>query len=216
MAKAVALPDQPAISRDEEARFNALMRRADAGDPKALASLRTVLDSPEGREVWGTAGDLAVQAEASLIRAVAGKNAIVIESAERRLAEFRRELAGPTPTPLERLLVARIAACWLHLGYAETIYVQNMAGLTIPQADFHQRRIDHAHRRYLSAIKALAQVRRLISPIVQVNVGERQQINTVVATVALGAPSVADGTPTPTADRASGHAACRNDGNGGR
>ena len=212
MAKAVALPDQPASEREVEERFNALMRRADAGDPKALASLRTVLDSPDGRTVWETAGDLAVQAEASLVRAVAGKNAIVKESTERRLAEFKRELTGPNPTPLERLLVARIAACWLHLGYVETIYVQNMASLTIQQADFHQRRIDHAHRRYLSAIKALAQIRRLLVPMVQVNVGERQQINTVAARVVQSAAPLADGTPPTTVGRASGHAAARNDG----
>ena len=33
---------------------------------------------------------------------------------------------------------------------------------------------DRAHRRYLSAIRTLAQVRRLLTPAVQINVGENQ------------------------------------------
>jgi hypothetical protein len=37
-----------------------------------------------------------------------------------------------------------------------------------------QKRIDIAHRRYLSAIKAFAQVRHLKLPAAQVNIGEKQ------------------------------------------
>ncbi len=40
----------------------------------------------------------------------------------------------------------------------------------------YQRRINHAHRRYLSAIQSLAQVRRLGGKPVQVNIGN-QQVN---------------------------------------
>jgi hypothetical protein len=38
----------------------------------------------------------------------------------------------------------------------------------------HQKRIDHASRRYLAAIKAQAVVRRLQVPTMQVNIGEKQ------------------------------------------
>ena len=34
--------------------------------------------------------------------------------------------------------------------------------------------LDHAHRRYLSAIRTLAQVRKLLVPVVQVNIADRQ------------------------------------------
>jgi hypothetical protein len=51
-----------------------------------------------------------------------------------------------------------------------------MAELTLRQAEFHQKRITMAHNRYLSAIRTLAQVRRLGVPAVQVNIGE-QQVN---------------------------------------
>ena len=87
-----------------------------------------------------------------------------------------QELSGPEPSPLERLLVERIVMCWLHLYYAEAIYIQSMSELTLRQAEFHQKRITLAHNRYLSAIRTLAQVRRLGVPAVQVNIGE-QQVN---------------------------------------
>ena len=100
----------------------------------------------------------------------------VAEAISRRAAELRRELAGAEPTPLERLLVSRIAACWLQLHYAEMRYTQNLGKLTMEQGEYHQRKIDRAQKRYLTAIKALAQVRRLLTPTVQVNIAD-QQVN---------------------------------------
>ena len=86
------------------------------------------------------------------------------------------ELAGPQPSPLERLLVERIVLCWLHLHYAEALYVQHLEKLTLRQDEFFQQRISKAQARYLSAIRTLAQVRRLGVPAVQVNIGQQQVI----------------------------------------
>jgi hypothetical protein len=72
--------------------------------------------------------------------------------------------------------VERIAATWLQLHYFETLYAQNMDELTIAQSEFHQKRIDRAHQRHLSAVKTLAQIRK-IGPAVQINIAEKQ-INT--------------------------------------
>jgi len=38
--------------------------------------------------------------------------------------------------PLELPLAERVAACWLHLQYAETVSAQNLRSLTLPQADY--------------------------------------------------------------------------------
>jgi hypothetical protein len=73
--------------------------------------------------------------------------------------------------------------CWLHLHYAENIYVQAMHELTITQATFHRRRLSLAQSRYLSAIRTLAQVRRLQVPAVQVNIA-REQVNVAAITPA--------------------------------
>ncbi|HLM78571.1 MAG TPA: hypothetical protein VK361_09320, partial [Rubrobacteraceae bacterium] len=74
------------------------------------------------------------------------------------------------------LLAERIVACWLQLQYAEAIYVQNLGDLNMKQSEYHQRRLDRLHKRYLSSIKTLAQIRKL-GPAVQINIAEKQ-INT--------------------------------------
>ena len=85
------------------------------------------------------------------------------------------DLAGPAPSPLEALLVERVVACWLAVSYYEGNYHQNLRdGMSLTQSMYHQKRITLAHNRYLSAIKTLAQVRRLALPVMQVNIGESQ------------------------------------------
>ena len=93
------------------------------------------------------------------------------------MARLRKEVAGDDPSPVERLLADRVALCWLALHDAEIRFAQ-AKDLTIKQAEFWQKRIDCAHRRYLSAIKTLATVRRLAFPALQVNIA-RKQVNTI-------------------------------------
>ena len=52
-----------------------------------------------------------------------------------------QELAGPESSPLEHLVAERIVMCWLHLYYAEAVYIQSMQELTLRQSEFHQKRI---------------------------------------------------------------------------
>ena len=89
---------------------------------------------------------------------------------------MKAELAGEYPSPLERLLVERVAATWFLLLYLETLYAQHRGELTMAQDDYHQRCLDRAHRRHLSAIRTLAQVRKLLKPTVAqvINIGEKQ------------------------------------------
>ena len=58
-------------------------------------------------------GNLTLQVERSLIEAAAGKNLAFREALGPKLDRMRAELAGPSPTPVERLLVERIVTCWL-------------------------------------------------------------------------------------------------------
>jgi len=94
------------------------------------------------------------------------------------VGRLRRAWVGPDPTSLETALVERVAACWLALVYAEGTYGQRLGGtgarLTWDEDEYHRKRVDQAERRYLRAIKALAEVRRLQLPAVQLNIGERQ------------------------------------------
>ncbi len=100
------------------------------------------------------------------------------EAMGRQLACMREEVAGENPSPLERLLAERVVATWLQVQLFEGIYASSMfKSMTLSQADYHQRRIDKAHGRHLSAIRALAQIRKM-GPLIQVNIAEKQ-INTV-------------------------------------
>ena len=131
------------------------------------------LDESPG--IWQSTGELARAAQGSIIQRMGGEdNLLVREVYVRKLDAMRQELAGPEPSPLERLLADRIITCWLHVNHAEAIFAQGE--FTLPEADFHQRRISRAHQRYLSAIRTLAQVRKLLGPTVQVNIAN-QQVN---------------------------------------
>ena len=60
--------------------------------------------------------------------------------------------------------------------YFEVLAIQNIAQLTLRQAEFDQQRISKVQTRYLAAIRSLAHIRRLNVPAVQINMAE-QQVN---------------------------------------
>jgi hypothetical protein len=144
----------------------AIVDRARKGDTTALPALRVLLQDPAAVDRLG--GDLARQAELALVHAAAGQNLALREALTRKLDLLRAELAGPAPAPLERLLVSRVVACWLQLHHADMVLHQQ--NFTLAQAEHHERKRDRAHKRYLSAIKTLALVRKLALPFLQVNV----------------------------------------------
>src|SRR5262249_37446886 len=95
-----------------------------------------------------------------------------------KLDLLRAELAGPNPSPVERLLVERVVACWLQVQDADVRYAQAQNDRPSRQhSDFLQRRMDRAHRRYLSALRTLALVRKLAVPVLQVNIADKQRMN---------------------------------------
>ena len=161
-------------SAPTEAEVKKLLRKAEKGDKAVLPALQIWMDRTPG--YWETVGDLAQTARQSLIQTISGDNLLAQEAHARKCAALMEEIAGPQPCPLERLLVERIVLCWLHLYYAEALYAQNMQELSLRQAEFYQQRLSKAQARYLSAIRTLAQVRRLGIPAIQVNVGQQQVI----------------------------------------
>jgi hypothetical protein len=93
--------------------------------------------------------------------------------------DLSAELAGPSPSPAETVLAETAATCWFAFRLHEARYaggVTSEGGMTLAQSEHAQRRIDRAHRRFLSTVKALAAVRRLSIPSLQINVA-RQQVN---------------------------------------
>jgi len=164
---------------DPQGRMTQLLPRANDGDPEAVAALRATLD--ETPALWDHISDLAAQAEGEFLEKATGGNPVFAEAFRRGARAKRRALLGPSPSPLERLLVDRVVVCWLYLAYVETTYHQD-PNSSWRQDEQHQRRIDRAQRRYLSSIRALATVRKLERPALHLNIAD-QQIN--VAQVAI-------------------------------
>jgi hypothetical protein len=165
---ATAVPTDPKELRK-------VLERAQRGDETTLPVLRELLNE---KHMVEACGNLAEHSEHTLVRKFSGKDLTLREGLRRKLECLRAELAGPTPAPLERLLVERVVACWLHLYHLEAVYA-GKDSMALELASYYQRSLSAAHKRYLSAIKTLALVRRLAMPVLvqQVNVAAKQQVN---------------------------------------
>lgn len=153
------------------AEIQALADRAQKGDATALPDVRALLAKPGTADILG--GNLAKEAVRALVDAYAGNNLLVRESVTKKLAEMRAELAGPTPTALEALLVERVVATWLHLHHLEAVYAGKKE-MSLALGTYYQKCMTAAQKRYLGAIKGLAEVRKLALPVLQVNIAKRQ------------------------------------------
>jgi hypothetical protein len=180
-------PDLATMSEDEleecratVATLRDLSDRAQAGDEEAALNIRKVLDdSPD--LAWLFIKGPAKMAESAMIDEMTkGGDLASKEFLTHQLESMRIEVAGENPSPLERLLAERVVATWLQVQLFEGLYAVGMKSGSRIQDDHRQKRLDRAHRRHLSAIRTLAQIRKL-GPAVQINIAEKQ-INTTGTT----------------------------------
>ncbi len=166
------------IADDSRSELVALVRRANRGDEQAEQRVVCLLkEVPALKDLMDAWGNMAEQAESALVDLASGDDKLLHESVRRQIRALRSEIAGPAPTPLERLLAERVALCWFQATCADSYYARKVqAGVSFAEGDYLQRVQDRTHRRYLQSIKALAQVRRLLIPPVQVNIAD-QQVN---------------------------------------
>ncbi len=178
-------PDLAAMSKDEleerratVAKLADLTERAQGGDEQAALDIRKILDgSPD--LAWRFIKGPGKMAESALIDEITrDKDLASKELLRHQLESMRIEVAGGNPSPLERLLAERVVATWLQVQLFEGLYATGMKGERMSQGDYRQKRLDRAHRRHLSAVRTLAQIRKL-GPAVQINIAEKQ-INTAV------------------------------------
>jgi hypothetical protein len=105
-------------------------------------------------------------------------NLLARKALEEQLAELRNDLRSTGDSPLERILIDRVVACWLQASYADFQRGEHLkkGSYSFAQGRYDEDRQDRAHRRLLQAAKTLATVRRLLAPAVQINVGQNQII----------------------------------------
>lgn len=147
------------MNPDELAKLHALLKQAEQGDRSVVPELRKLLDAHP--EIWEFYGDLAHQAQESWLQLAAGSNHLLHKSFNRKVEVLKEKLAGPSPTPLEELLVERIAICWLQVNYADALAAQTNPTVPIHQTTLQKRQTSAQHR-YLRAIQSLATVRKLL------------------------------------------------------
>ena len=183
--------DQPA------AVVSAISRAELEESEKAVEKLRDLLSLaekdqenalPKIRQILGEHPDLAQRflylghmAEEILLGSMTKDDLATRELFHSQLNAMREEIAGENPSPLERLLAERIVATWLQIQLFEGLYARGMSKGSMPIArdGYHQKRLDQIYRRHLSAIRALAQIRKLLKggAITQINIADKQ-INT--------------------------------------
>jgi hypothetical protein len=150
------------------------MERGELGPEKAIpeSSTRAVLPL----NAHGIA-DLAERTQLALSRALAGFDDGYQRAIAEHCVERRRELTLENDGALEHLLIEQVVTCELAATYADQLAHENDV-ISIAQAEYLLRRQESTHRRLLSACRALATVRRLRIPAVQLNVAQ-QQVNVV-------------------------------------
>jgi hypothetical protein len=167
---AVSKPKPPAPGQETLE----LINRASKGDQSCLPAIQALLADGDRGEFYREAyGSPAEWLRKSIIKQAAGKCVVSEEAISQTLDKVRSELEGPNPAPIERLLAERASLCWALVNWYETL-LQLAENMSIAQADHYQRKIGRAHGRFLSAVRALAQVRKLALPTLQLNIAKNQ------------------------------------------
>ena len=135
-----------------------IVRKANAGDQRALTQLRQFLDRNPG--VWRHIGDLARVAETAWIGLISGGDKLSAEAIRRQLGELREGLLGDAPNAVEKLLSDTVIASWLEVRYLEAASAET--GGTLTQTGHLLKRLESAQRRHLAAVKQLVQIRKLL------------------------------------------------------
>ena len=161
--------------RDRLMALQELSEKAEGGDKDARFELRRAVRESTP-EVITRVSDLAGSYRRALAKSASGGDPLLQEGLQERTRLMAQKVAGDKPTALEGLLAERVVSCWLVVELMET--------LTAAQLDRdNTRRVvashvlqmmklqESANRRYLAAIKTLAQVQKLQAntPSVQYN-----------------------------------------------
>jgi hypothetical protein len=152
-----------------------LADKAEGGEDGARLELRRRLRE-ETPEVVARCSDSARSYRRLLAERSSGGNPLRKEAISERAGRMALELAGENPTPLEVLLSERVASLWVLVELQEALMAAWYYKATSPAFVLQMARLqESAHRRYLAAIKTLAQVQKLQGPSrVQVNIGGNQ------------------------------------------
>ena len=155
--------------------LTAMSQLAEKGDERASQALIEACQTvPRLWEILSTLSSLAVRSWVDLLAPAGPGTAITRRTIEKEIERKRTEVAGETPSPLERLLAERVALCWVAANYADAEYTRKLkAGMSFREGEYYSKRCEQTNRQLLKAIESLARVRRLLTPM-QINIGQNQ------------------------------------------
>ena len=174
MSKKVTRSPNGQKSKNQEEQIQKLEEKAQQGDKSALKKFETLPDAKQFlMEVYG---ELGKHTQQDLLASYLKDNEMYKRGVALKAEALQKELEGPDPSALERLLVERVVACWIDTNMVDRIVTHVQAGSEerLYQWTYYQKRQERAQRRFLAACKALAQVRRLLRVNIQVNIAEKQ------------------------------------------
>jgi hypothetical protein len=100
------------------------------------------------------------------------------ETMRAQVQQLKQRMGYGLCPPIEDLIIDNVALCWLRLHVLEYKYTNLRLNekFTIDQAEWLEKRMDAAQRRFLRATQALARVRKLTRQAIQmqVNIADRQ------------------------------------------
>ena len=142
-----------------------LSEKAEGGDAEAKRELRRAVKE-SAPEVIARCSDISRNYRRLVADTASGRDPLVQEAIVEWAERMAVEIAGETPTLLEVLLAERIASLWVLLEAQEALlfawYSRENMGRTSPAFVLQMCKIQESvSRRYLAALKTLAQVRKL-------------------------------------------------------
>ena len=152
-----------------------ILQRTNKNNPskKDVRKLRKTLKDNPG--LWRKYGDLARLTQNQIVDSIPANSAI-IESIWRAAPEMRTQMNYDEAPLIEQLLIEQVILTWLH--FHKTHYTYQLItdeSCTLPRADFWERSVNSAQRRYLRAIETLVRVRKLNGRAnVQINIAQQQ------------------------------------------
>lgn len=109
------------------------------------------------------------------IAAYAAGDLITRESIQASAQEFKRQLARPGDTPLEKFAVDQCVHAHILHYTIELRYINAHSQIATTQRSLYwEQRLTNSQKRYLRALDNLARLRRFAIPPIQINIAENQ------------------------------------------
>lgn len=129
--------------------------------------------------LWKQIGDNSEIALSQIITLATGENEAFGEAYYHGCQVVKKDLGYADAPMLERLLIDSIILAWVRWGYVECVYTsKTKVSHTPADGDYWERKLNAAQVRFLRALAALAKIRKLDLPAIQINIGD-QQVNVV-------------------------------------